>query len=90
MTTGLPVFACDWGGPAEYLDATCGALLPVGSEPELIEALTQAIVKLARDADSRRVMGQAGHRKAHAKYNWAIKAKEMTNTYKQAIRARHG
>ena len=90
MATGLPVIACDWGGPADYLDATCGVLLPVGSETELINALTQAIVKLARDPDLRRAMGQAGNRKAHTQYNWAMKAQEMTNVYLQAIRARHG
>ena len=60
------------------------------SKPELNEALTQAIVKLARDADLRRATGQAGHRKAHAQDNWATKAKEMTNMHTQAIRARHG
>jgi glycosyltransferase involved in cell wall biosynthesis len=90
MATGLPVIACDWGGPADYLDATCGVLLPVGSETELINALTQAIVKLARDPDLRRAMGQAGNRKAHTQYNWAMKAQEMTNVYLQSIRARHG
>ena len=90
MATGLPVIACDWGGPADYLDASCGVLMPVGSEPELIKALPQAIVMLARDADLRRAMGQAGHRKAYAQDNWTMKAKEMTNMYPQAIQARHG
>lgn len=89
MATGLPVIACDWGGPADYLDATCGVLLPVGSEPELIEALTQAIVKLGADRDLRQAMGHAGHRKALSQYNWAMKAKEMTDTYQQAIHAQH-
>lgn len=57
MATGLPVIACDWGGSSEYLDVTRGVLLPVGSETELIDALTQAIVMLARDPDLRRAMG---------------------------------
>lgn len=27
MSLGLPVIATDWGGPADYLDATCGILV---------------------------------------------------------------
>lgn len=89
MVAGLPVIAFEWGGLADYLDATCGVLLPMGSELELIKALTQAIVKLAREADLHRALGQAGHRTTHAQNNWAMKAKEMTNMYPQATRAQH-
>ena len=85
MATGLPVIACDWGGPADYLDATCGVLLPVGSESQLIEALTQAIVMLARDPDLRRTMGQAGHNKAHAQYRWGMKSKQAICIYKEIL-----
>ena len=85
MATGLPVIACDWGGPGDYLDATCGMLLPVGSEPELIEALAQAIVKLARDPDLRRTMGQAGHRKAHTQYRWGMKSRQAICIYREIL-----
>lgn len=59
MAISLPVIAFAWGGPVDYLDATCGVLLQMGSKPELIKAITQAILKLARDANFLRAMGQA-------------------------------
>lgn len=89
MATGLPVIACNWGGPADYLDDKCGVLLPVRSEPELIEALTRAMVTLAESPHLRHAMGLAAVHKAQSHYNWTTKAKEMMNIYRQAGRAQH-
>lgn len=89
MATGLPVIACKWGGPADYLDDKCGVLLPVRSEPELIEALTRAMVTLAESPRLRHAMGLAAVHKAQSLYSWTTKAKEMMNIYRQAGQAQH-
>lgn len=90
MATGLPVIACKWGGPANYLDDKCGVLLPVNSEPELIEALTRAMITLANNPRLRHALGLAAAHKAQSHYNWAMKAKNMITIYQQVIQGRHG
>lgn len=86
MASGLPVIACKWGGPADYLDDECGVLLPVHSEPELIEALTRAMVSLAEAPRLRQAMGLAAIHKVRSHYNWTTKAKEVMDIYRQASR----
>lgn len=83
MASGLPVIACKWGGPADYLDDECGVLLPVHSEPELIDALTLAMVTLAEAPRLRHAMGQAAIHKVRAHYNWTTKAKDIMAIYRQ-------
>lgn len=83
MASGLPVIASKWGGPADYLDDECGVLLPVNSEPELIEALTRAMVTLAEAPRLRHAMGQAAIHKVRTHYNWTTKAKEIMAIYRQ-------
>jgi glycosyltransferase involved in cell wall biosynthesis len=86
MASGLPVIACKWGGPSDYLDDECGVLLPVHSEPELIDALTRAMVTLAEAPRLRHAMGQAAIHKVRSHYNWTTKAKEIMDIYRLASR----
>jgi len=54
---GRPVIATRCGGPEEIIDdGVSGFLVPVGDAP----AMTEAMLKLAEDADLRKRMGQAG------------------------------
>lgn len=89
MATCLPVIACDWGGPADYLDASCGVLLPVRSETELIEALTLAMITLVENPPLRHAMGLVAAHKAQSHYSWTTKAKEMIDIYRQTTRSQH-
>lgn len=86
MASGLPVIACKWGGPSDYLDDECGVLLPVHSESELIDALTRAMVTLAEAPRLRHAMGQAAIHKVRTHYNWTTKAKKIMDIYRRASR----
>lgn len=61
MAAGLPVIATEVGGNAEALGDT-GVLIPSGDETQL----AQAMLRLAKDADLRRRLGEAARRRAEA------------------------
>jgi glycosyltransferase involved in cell wall biosynthesis len=77
MATGLPVIATAWGGPADYLDASCGILVAPSSREELVDGLAQAMDRLHRDPDLRTAMGRSGRRKAEAEYDWSAKVERV-------------
>jgi glycosyltransferase involved in cell wall biosynthesis len=85
MAVGLPVIATNWGGPAEYVDDTCGILVAPDSRESLIAGLADAMERLARDPELRRKMGEAGHRKIERFYTWDTKIDRILDFYRQAV-----
>ena len=66
MACGLAVVATDVGGNPELIQHGCNGLLVPAADPQ---ALADAIVKLADDADLRRAMGQAGRQMAEQRFS---------------------
>jgi len=85
MAVGLPVIATKWGGPAEYVDDSCGILVPPESRESLIAGLADAMGRLARDARLRHAMGEAGRRKIERFYTWDTKIDRILDFYRQAV-----
>ena len=85
MAVGLPVIATKWGGPAEYVDDSCGILVPPDSRESLIAGLADAMERLARDPALRHRMGEAGRRKIERFYNWETKIDRILDFYRQAV-----
>ncbi len=81
MASGVPVIATDWGGPAEYLDESCGILVPVTSHRALVNGLVAGIELLASDKRKRTDMGQAGRERARKEYDWEVKVDKMLAIY---------
>lgn len=84
MACGLPVIATDWGGPADYLDPSCGILVPPTDRDLFIAGLCEAMVRLARDPVLRRTMGQAGRAKVEREFDWEAKVDRMLKLYERA------
>jgi glycosyltransferase involved in cell wall biosynthesis len=80
---GLPVIATDWGGPADYLDVSCGILVPPGSHASFIAGLAEAIARLDRSPELRRAMGQAARRRIAA-FSWDAKIESILEIYLRA------
>lgn len=85
MAMELPVIATDWGGPADYIDDSCGILVPPRSCREFPADLAAAMLKLARDPELCRKMGHAGRRKVEQNYDWERKIDRMIEVHRQAI-----
>ena len=85
MAVGLPVIATNWGGPAEYVDETCGILVPPDSRDSLVAGLADAMERLASNPDLRRRMGKAGRRKIERFYTWDTKIDRILDFYREAV-----
>lgn len=81
MAVGLPVIATAWGGPADYIDPSCGILVPPDTRESLIDGLSNAMLRLAGDPARRREMGLAGRAKVEREYDWERKVDQMLNVY---------
>jgi glycosyltransferase involved in cell wall biosynthesis len=88
MAMGLPVIATNWGGPADYLDDSCGILVEPSSREIFIENLATAMLKLARSPQEREAMGKAGQERILKHFDWEVKVDRMVEIYQQ-VAAHH-
>ena len=88
MAMAKPVIATAWGGPLDYLDATCGVLVAPDGETELVDGLASAMIALAGDPALRRRMGAAGRARVERHFDWDVKVAQVLDIYERAL-ARH-
>ena len=88
MSMGLPVIATNWGGPADYLDETCGVLIePRGREP-FVADLADAMERLSASAELRQRLGSAGRRRVEAHFDWQRKIDAVLDLYGSVLDSR--
>jgi len=85
MALGLPVIASKWGGPADYLDRSCGVLVPPDSRDGFVKGLEDAMVRLVTSPELRRSMGDAGREKAQRQFDWHVRIERMIELYHEAV-----
>ena len=85
MAVGLPVIATNWGGPADYLNSTCGILVEPASKEGFVKGLTDAMLKLALSAELRQSMGSAGWERVRQHFDWERKVDRILEIYQQTI-----
>lgn len=83
MACGLPVIATRWGGPADYLDETCGILVDPDSHESFAKGLSDAMLKLERAPELRHSMGRAGIERVHQHFDWERKLDQIVQIYHQ-------
>jgi glycosyltransferase involved in cell wall biosynthesis len=89
MACGIPVIATAWGGPADYLDPTCGILVDP-TNPETIQSGFEAAMRtLIADHSLRTRLGAAGRRRVEQLYDWDQKIDRILEIYEQAIDDQH-
>lgn len=87
MACAKPVIATAWGGPLDYLDDSCGILVPPSGREPLIEGLAQAMLQLACSPEERARLGRNGRDKVRRQYDWEIKVDAMLRWYEEALSA---
>lgn len=85
MAMALPVIATDWGGPADYLDDSCGILVDPVNPTEFVEGLVAAMEKLAAAPELRERLGRNGREKVLEMYDWERKVDRMMEIYDEAL-----
>lgn len=85
MSASKPVIATAWGGPRDYLDESCGVLVPPTSRQALIEGFSEAMVRLAKSPQTRHTMGRKGREKILSHYDWELKVDRVLHIYQEAL-----
>lgn len=84
MALGLPVVATRWGGPADYLDESCGFLVEPEGPEQMRQDFARAIERLANEPELAARMGKAARERA-ASYDWNHKLDRMLAVYRSVI-----
>ena len=85
MAMEIPVIATAWGGPADYLDPTCGILVEPSSREAFIANLALALVRLAKHPEERIAMGKAGRSKIIEQFDWNAKVECVYAVYRDVV-----
>jgi len=87
MASGVPVIATNWGGPADYLDPSCGFLIDPSSRKALVEGFAAAMSRLAADPGLRQRLGAAGRRRVEQQFDWNKKIERILEIYRSLLPA---
>ena len=85
MAMGRPVIATNWGGPADYLNASCGMLIEPESYSSLVEGFAAAMQQLIGSPEMAAAMGEAGRRRALQDFDWRRKIDRVIGIYRSVI-----
>ena len=85
MALARPVIATAWGGPTDYLDETCGILVPPTSRQALIEGFAAAMNQLAGNPAQATQLGAAGRTRLLQHFDWNKKIDLILTLYTEAL-----
>lgn len=88
MALGKPVIATKWGGPVDYIDASCGILIEPRNRDYMVGELVSAMSRLADSPELRERLGKNGLTKVREGYDWERKVDRMLELYEQAMNGR--
>lgn len=77
MAIGLPVVCLNWSGMAISTDNSCAIRLPVTNPKQMPRDMAEAIIKLAKNPQLRKQMGENGRKRVQTIFNWEAKGKFM-------------
>jgi glycosyltransferase involved in cell wall biosynthesis len=81
MACAVPVIAVQWGGPAQYVDASCGILISPASEASIIKGFTDAQRLLTADGVMKSRLGAAGRQRVETHFDWNRKIDRLVGIY---------
>jgi glycosyltransferase involved in cell wall biosynthesis len=85
MACGIPAIATAWGGPADYIDATCGILVPASDPETITRGFVDAMRALTVDPELRLKLGAAGRKRVEQLFDWEQKIDRILELYGKAI-----
>jgi glycosyltransferase involved in cell wall biosynthesis len=84
MAMGKPVIATRWGGPADYLDSSCGVLVEPESYSGLVAGFADAMRRMIDSPALALSMGAAGRERAVRDFDWQKKIDQVIGIYRSA------
>ncbi len=85
MAAARPVIAIGYGGPAEIVDDTVGALIPAAGWRAVVTDLTATLGDLLAHPSAWKERGQAGRRRVEARYSWPAKIDAALTLYQDCL-----
>jgi glycosyltransferase involved in cell wall biosynthesis len=91
MACAIPVIATAWGGPADYIDPSCGILLEVtgatssDANAAIAQEFAHAMRKLTSNPALRVQLGAAGRKRVEEFFDWDQKIGQILTIYRKAI-----
>lgn len=89
MAASMPVIATRWGGPADYLDATCGVLIEPLNEAQMTQDFASAMELMAGSPEYARGLGAAGRARVERDFDWERKLDRVEQVYLDAISSKN-
>jgi glycosyltransferase involved in cell wall biosynthesis len=89
MAMGKPVIATHWGGPADYLDASCGILVEPESYSGLVAGFAKAMQKMIDSPGLAKSMGAAGRERAVRDFDWQRKIDRVIGIFRALAEKRN-
>jgi glycosyltransferase involved in cell wall biosynthesis len=90
MAAGVPAVATAWGGPADYLDASCGILVDPTSAETIRLGFVSAMRVLSSDPELCAQLGAAGRRRVEEHFDWNKKIDRMLDIFREALHGYRG
>ncbi|MEO6802080.1 MAG: glycosyltransferase family 4 protein [Granulicella sp.] len=90
MACGVPAVAINWGGPADYLNASCGMLVEPSSASAITQGFKEAMQALIASPSLRSQLGSAGRLRVEEFFDWEQKTDQILNIYRKTMDAPTG
>ena len=87
MASGIPVIATKWGGPADYLDSSCGFLIEPTSREAMVEGFAAAMARLIAEPRLRDELGARGRERVEQHFDWEKKIDRIMEIYHELLPA---
>lgn len=85
MACSRAVIATNWGGPADYVDDTCGILVDPASPQSMVEGFAAAMAQLANEPGLAFSLGAKGRMKVEQQFDWDQKIEYVLDAYSRLV-----
>lgn len=85
MGAGLPILCLDLGGPAYYVNDTCGTKIQPGKPASVIQALMRAMDHYRNHPDLLKAQGTAAANRCMEKLTWESRGIRMKELYQEIL-----
>src|SRR5262249_39955664 len=89
VAAGCPVICLDLGGPALQVTEETGLKVPAITPEQVVNDLMQAMLWLAKNPDRRKLMAEAGQKRAAEHFEWGKKGEWIREVYQEVVGCRH-
>jgi len=81
MAAGNPIICLEAGGPALFVDSTCGFVAPVSSKLDAVTHMASAMQQIASCSDTCDMLGSVGRQRVRDMFSMSIKSDKLSHIH---------